>query len=41
MLKQNLFIGNWDKSIATNGKRFIDILQNNCSTYGKSYLMMV
>ncbi|XP_022178440.1 uncharacterized protein LOC111039294 isoform X2 [Myzus persicae] len=33
VLKQNLFIGNWDKSIATNGKRFIDILQSNCSTY--------
>ncbi|XP_003245584.1 uncharacterized protein LOC100569306 [Acyrthosiphon pisum] len=33
VLKQNLFIGNWDKSIATNGKQFIDILENNCSTY--------
>lgn len=41
VLKQNLFIGNWDKSVAANGKQFIDILQNNFSAYGKSYLMMV
>jgi len=40
VLKQNLFIGNWDKTIATNGKQFIDILKNNDSTYGKSYLMV-
>ncbi|KAL5240075.1 hypothetical protein ACI65C_007485 [Semiaphis heraclei] len=34
VLKQHLFIGNWDKSIASNGKQFMDILQNNnCSTY--------
>ncbi|XP_026823257.1 uncharacterized protein LOC113561182 [Rhopalosiphum maidis] len=33
VLKQNLFIGNWDKSIATDGKQFIDILQNNDSIY--------
>ncbi|XP_025204665.1 uncharacterized protein LOC112601326 isoform X2 [Melanaphis sacchari] len=29
VLKQDLFIGNWDKSVATNGKQFIDIVQND------------
>lgn len=33
VLKQHLFIGNWDKSIATDGKQFIDILQNNDTVY--------
>lgn len=41
MLKQHLFIGNWDKSIATDGKQFIDILQNNNTEYGKLHYLII
>jgi len=41
MLKQHLFIGNWDKSIATDGKQFIDILQNNDTVYSKLHYLLI
>lgn len=41
VLKQHLFIGNWDKSIATDGKHFIDILQNNDTVYSKLHYLII
>lgn len=41
VLKQHLFIGNWDKSIATDGKQFIDILQNNDTVYSKLHYLII
>lgn len=34
-LKQKLFIGNWDKSIAIDRKQCIEMLKNNDPSYGK------
>jgi len=41
VLKQHLFIGNWDKSIAIDGKQFIDILQNNDTVYSKLHYLII
>lgn len=38
ILKQHIFIGNWDKSTVTNS--CIDLSTNNESPNGKCYLML-